>query len=113
MSLLFTNKLRWKVVTQNANKHEGKIESIAFRFQFQDVLNALISHLGLARNSEEIHDHANCVQSNRLFDWTCNHPTEEGSWKVFAVDVCDVGAKDERRLGFSWNPLQEFGLADR
>ena len=64
----------------------------------EDVLDALIGHLGLAGDPEEIHDHASRVQANRLFNRLLNHAAEECSRQFFAVNVCDVGAENKRWL---------------
>src|SRR5206468_9533937 len=46
--------------------HERHCVSVALRFEAQDILQALIGHLGLFGNAEQVDDHADGVEAQSL-----------------------------------------------
>ena len=81
--------------------HERQAETVALRFEAQNILDALVGDLGLLRDAEQVHDHARGVQTQRLFDRRLDHATEQGAGQHGAVNIRHVGAQHQRRFLFS------------
>ena len=91
--------------------HQRHAVAIAVGFDLENVLDALIRHLGLAGDAEEIHHDAGRVEAQGLLDRVFNHAAEESAGQLLAIDIGHVGAEHERGLLPAGDRLQKRGLA--
>ena len=76
--------------------HQRHPGVVSLRFQLVDVSDALSVQLWLIGEEEEIDDDAGSVETDGLRNSVGDELTHEGSRQGVTVDVCNVGAKDER-----------------
>ena len=57
--------------------HQRHSVPITFRFNPQNILQALIGHFGLVRDPEEIHHHTGRVEADGLQNRLLDHPAEK------------------------------------
>ncbi len=93
--------------------HQRHAVSVTVRFDPENVLEALVGHLWLVRNREQIHDHARGIDAQRLLHRFMDHAAEESPGQCRAVHVGHIGAEDERRLLAPGQRLEQRRLPDR
>ncbi len=92
--------------------HKGHGVAIAFRLDAQNVENALVGYFGLLGYAEKIDDDAGGIKAQGLLDRLFDHAAEESSRERCAINVGDVGAKDQSGFLFAGKRLEVVSLAD-